>query len=139
MYSVPVMKQKIGDNPILEGFTSTEDVFEHFDEKPDGETILMAIYEREWYDGDAFVLFEKDGKLYEVNGSHCSCYGLEGQWGPEEVLLEEMARNRFTDTYRFESIPTIRQSLEKVLGIGQTDEPKTLGEFVDPLSDMELN
>ena len=23
-----------------------------------------------------------------MNGSHCSCYGLEGQWEPEETDLE---------------------------------------------------
>lgn len=36
-------------------------------------------------DSDAFVVFRRDGVLYEVNGSHCSCYGFEGQWEPEEV------------------------------------------------------
>lgn len=50
--------------------------------------ILFASYGTDNYSGDAFVLFEKDGKLYEVNGSHCSCYGLEGQFEPEETTLE---------------------------------------------------
>jgi hypothetical protein len=50
--------------------------------------ILFASYGIDNYSGDAFVLFEKDGKLYEVNGSHCSCYGLEGQFEPEETTLE---------------------------------------------------
>ena len=36
-------------------------------------------------DSDAFIVFRKDGKLYEVNGGHCSCYGFEGQWEPEET------------------------------------------------------
>lgn len=36
-------------------------------------------------DSDAFVVFRRGGRLYEVNGSHCSCYGFEGQWEPEEV------------------------------------------------------
>lgn len=49
-----------------------------------GVEVLYAWYE--YADsGDAFVLFRKDGKLYEVHGSHCSCYGLEGQWDPEET------------------------------------------------------
>jgi hypothetical protein len=52
--------------------------------------ILVASYTYECYEGDAFVLFEKDGKLYEVNGGHCSCYGLEGQFEPEEVVLDEL-------------------------------------------------
>lgn len=52
--------------------------------------ILFASYGYENYSGDAFVLFERDGKLFEVNGGHCSCYGLEGQWTPEEVTLPEL-------------------------------------------------
>lgn len=49
--------------------------------------ILYAIYNLDSYDGWAFVLFLKDGKLYEVNISHCSCYGLEDQWEPEETTV----------------------------------------------------
>lgn len=54
----------------------------------EGINILFASYGEDNYSGDAFVLFEKNGKLYEVNGSHCSCYGLEGQFDPEETTLE---------------------------------------------------
>ncbi|WP_408953021.1 hypothetical protein [Lysobacter sp. Hz 25] len=50
-----------------------------------GVEILLASYAYECYSGNAFVLFRHDGNLYEVNGSHCSCYGLEGQWSPEET------------------------------------------------------
>jgi hypothetical protein len=50
--------------------------------------ILFASYGQDNYSGDAFVLFERDGKLFEVNGSHCSCYGLEGQFNPSEVDLK---------------------------------------------------
>jgi hypothetical protein len=54
--------------------------------------VLFALYDRsEPYSGSAFVLFERDGKLYEVHGSHCSCYGLEGQWEPEETTWEALA------------------------------------------------
>ncbi|MGL5284386.1 MAG: hypothetical protein ACRC8W_22010 [Plesiomonas shigelloides] len=62
-----------------------------FDIKPETLSdieILFAAYEYEDYDGSAFVLFKQDGKLYEVNGGHCSCYGLEGQWEPEETSVE---------------------------------------------------
>ena len=61
-------------------------------EKPEfqGIDVLFASYEYEDYQGDAFVLFRKDGKLYEVNGGHCSCYGLEGQWEPEETTIEAL-------------------------------------------------
>lgn len=56
----------------------------------DGATVLLASYGTPSYEGYAFVLFERDGKLYEVNGSHCSCYGLEGQWEPEETTIEAL-------------------------------------------------
>lgn len=52
--------------------------------------ILFAAYDNEDYQGDALVIFAKDGKLYEASGSHCSCYGLEGQWNPEETFLEAL-------------------------------------------------
>jgi hypothetical protein len=45
--------------------------------------LLFAWYGGGGYDGTAFVLFRRDGVLYEVNASHCSCNGLEDQWKPE--------------------------------------------------------
>ena len=51
----------------------------------DGVEILLASYGTPSCEGHAFVLFVRDGKLYEVNASHCSCYGLEEQWAPEET------------------------------------------------------
>ena len=76
------------------------DVFIEFDvyravpvgEKPPfaGCEILLASYGTPAYEGYAFVLFRKGGVLYEVNGSHCSCYGLEGQWEPEETTVEAL-------------------------------------------------
>lgn len=81
------MKLK-NDHLFLGDFASVEDVKSAFsveDNELNGVYILLAQYEIDGYEGSAFVLFERGGKLYEVNGSHCSCYGLEGQWGPEET------------------------------------------------------
>ena len=55
-----------------------------YDGELDGANVLLASYGTPSYEGDAFVLFEQGGELYEVNASHCSCDGLEGQWGPEK-------------------------------------------------------
>jgi hypothetical protein len=52
--------------------------------------VLFASYTYESYEGDALVIYREDGKLYEVNGGHCSCYGLEGQWEPEETTVEAL-------------------------------------------------
>lgn len=89
------------------GFNKREDVVHEFQEgndsryNPNGanpfiinpdfptdEEILFAAYEGGSYEGAAVVLFERDGKLYEVNGGHCSCCGLEDQWIPEETSWE---------------------------------------------------
>ena len=61
--------------------------------------VLFASYGEDNYSGDAFVLFERDGKLFEVNGSHCSCYGLEGQFEPEETNLEYFEKVLTTGTF----------------------------------------
>ena len=54
----------------------------------DGAEILFAEYERGGYEGDAAVIFRKDGRVFETYGGHCSCFGLEGQWQPEETTIE---------------------------------------------------
>ncbi len=66
------------------------DDFEITEEELRGCRILFAYYLYESYEGDAYVLFKKDNKLYEVNGSHCSCNGLEDQWEPEEMDIKEI-------------------------------------------------
>lgn len=45
-------------------------------------------------DSSAYTLFrdKTTGKLYENHGSHCSCYGFEGQWEPEEVFPEYLVK-----------------------------------------------
>jgi hypothetical protein len=61
----------------------------------EGATLIASIYETEWYEGRAFVLYEKDGKLYEVNGCHCSWHGLEGQWEPSRTTWGAIAMRKF--------------------------------------------
>ncbi len=78
-------------------FGCKEDVEREFqldNKELEGAKVLYASYEYEDYSGSAFVLFERNGKLYEVNGSHCSCYGLEGQWEPEETFVEAIDRRQ---------------------------------------------
>jgi len=72
--------------------------------------ILFAYYTYEDYSGTAFVLFERGGKLYEVNASHCSCYGLEGQFEPEETTVEaiifRLENGGFYDTEMNQAVKT---------------------------------
>jgi hypothetical protein len=67
----------------------------------EGAEIIVASYTYEDYSGSAFVLFRRDGKLWEVNGSHCSCHGLSEsnysgdpptQWQPEETSAEALKK-----------------------------------------------
>lgn len=45
--------------------------------------LLIAYLEENNYDGSAWFLYVGlDDCLYEVNASHCSCYGFEDQWEP---------------------------------------------------------
>jgi hypothetical protein len=62
----------------------------------DNVNILFAVYETPGYEGDAIVIGSRDGVLFEVHGSHCSCYGLEDQWDEEttdkEILTVRLNR-----------------------------------------------
>jgi len=81
---------------IYEGFRGAEHAFGEFEVAPEdreGVTIVRAEYELEGYEGSAHVVFVRGGKLYKVNGSHCSCNGLEGQW-LATVVPELFARSR---------------------------------------------
>ncbi len=74
-------------------FESREEMMQQFcisEEQLEGVDILYASYDMPPYEGYAHVIFRKEGKLYEVNGSHCSCYGLEEQWEPEETTVEAL-------------------------------------------------
>lgn len=72
-------------------FNNEHDVCREFHISEVGGVILFAGYEYEDYSGSADVIyFGRDGKLYHVSGSHCSCYGLEDQWSPEEMPVEAL-------------------------------------------------
>jgi hypothetical protein len=69
-----------------------------------GMEILYAAYECDGYECDAMVLYrDRAGHYFEVYGSHCSCYGLEDQWEPEETTLASLKlraeRGAFKGTY----------------------------------------
>jgi hypothetical protein len=81
--------------------------------------ILFASYGTDNYCGGAFVLFESNGVLYEVNGSHCSCFGLEGQWEPEVVSLEELKHRLEKGTFGSDDYcdNVFKDELKSFLGI----------------------
>lgn len=89
-------------NPYLTNFATVDDIIREYEgtsrEDLEGATILLAWYGYGSYCGSSLVLYKKNDKLYEVNGSHCSCYGLEDQWRPEETSWAALAmRNLSSD------------------------------------------
>lgn len=108
------LKTLLKQKPVfLHDWSCAEDVFLDFEnakyafdkdkqaalDKHKDDHILFASYTSDGYSGSAFVLFENNGTLYEVNGSHCSCYGLEGQWEREEVSLKELEHRLTKGTF----------------------------------------
>lgn len=81
----------------------------------EGAEVIVAWYDYEDYDGNAFVLFRRESELFEVHGGHCSCYGLEGQWEPEKTTLAYLARMVAEETYDWRRLPGAAQSRIKDL------------------------
>lgn len=74
-------------------FSSKEDIEHEFEVNlPENCEILFASYDVDGYDGAATVIFRINGELFEVHGSHCSCFGLEDQWEPETTSVEYFLR-----------------------------------------------
>lgn len=68
-----------------EGWASVQFNFSIEMPEPD---VLFACYDVDGYEGEGLVIYKQDDKLYRVQGSHCSCYGLEHSWEPEETTAE---------------------------------------------------
>lgn len=81
------------DSPAPDQLLSTKNQLEVLD--------VLIAYESvgDWgCDSSSFFLFKnkETGVLYELNGSHCSCYGFEGQFQLEQteaVALKYRAEN----------------------------------------------
>ena len=73
--------------------SSDDEYYNHKEEsskKLDGMSVILA-YESVADSGEyaeSFFLLKRnyDGALFEVHGSHCSCYGFEGQLDLEETI-----------------------------------------------------
>lgn len=76
-----------------DNFENWEDVVSQFqvgdeDEKKEPDAVYHAGYTYENYEGSAYVAYRRGDKYFTVSGGHCSCYGLEEQWEPEEYDLK---------------------------------------------------
>lgn len=97
------------------------DAFDIQQNEPD--ELLFAEYGGGSYDGDAFVAYRNGEKFYTVEGGHCSCFGLEGQWKPEEytkelfieILKKRIETNSYDSDYPSMDKETFETILKKVL------------------------
>lgn len=110
---------------FFENFNDKEDVLREFsigDDDLMGREILFAYYTYEDYSGEALVVLRdpRSEKFYEVNGSHCSCYGLEGQWEMEETFLDALMKR---DTPFFNSV--VKVYIEKNNLLKELDDVAT--------------
>lgn len=75
------------------GFYDWNDVQSRFAMKmPEPNEVLHAEYDNSGYAGSALVVYRNGYNYYIVEGSHCSCYGLEGQWDAEEFHREDFEK-----------------------------------------------
>lgn len=92
---------------------------------PEPEEVLFAGYRTPSYEGYALVVYRNGDKYYTVEGSHCSCMGLEGQWNPEEYSketlrqvyerkAETLAKSTYESDYGFEQKDVVKFILEKL-------------------------
>lgn len=124
--------------------TSVSEIFDHLEgswcvskDELSGLRLLVA-YESvgSWgCDSSGWYLFrrETDGQLLEVHGSHCSCYGFEGQFSPEETSLEYIMSDKFYFPYGGydESGGTHKDRVKEFLsGLDLEGAPDTLREPV---------
>ena len=89
------LQELIEPSPVFVGnFNCSTDVLrESGKDSFGGFRPLLAIYILDSWQGEAYILLEKDGKLYENEIYHCSCYGLEDLLNEDlitETSIEEL-------------------------------------------------
>ncbi len=81
----------MGDVTVYDGFDDWAEVMKQFSvSEPEPDEVYKAHYDGGGYDGWAEVYYRRGDKYYYVSSGHCSCYGLEGTWDPEEYASKEL-------------------------------------------------
>lgn len=109
-------------DPYIGNFGEWKDVQNDFQmTEPEPDCVAVAAYSQEGYEGDALVVYRKGHLWYEQEGSHCSCYGLEGQWcavDESDGLTTQQALEHFAEcmvtTYRDSRKEWLRVAIENI-------------------------
>lgn len=74
---------------MVDNFQESEDSLKPF------KILLGDVYYGD-YCGDCFFLLREKStkKLFEVHGSHCSCYGFEWQFKPDATTLDYLKSDK---------------------------------------------
>jgi hypothetical protein len=97
------------ENNYFGEFTSWADINSRFEiDEVEPDNVLYACYDIDGYEGSASVIFRRGRKYYYNQGSHCSCYGLENQWEPEEFS----SKSKFVDYLKKTKYITTMSSIE---------------------------
>jgi hypothetical protein len=72
------------------------------------EVLVCRIDEGGGYEGNAHIIYQKGRDLFEVEASHCSCHGFEGQWQPTRIprkylqlRMDALTRERYWRKLKF--------------------------------------
>lgn len=84
----------------FEGFSDAslrEQIEREYEQRPSPDIEMLIAYSGgEFYEQwEFFLIRDRQGNLFEVNSSHCSCYGFEGQWEPEPTTIEYLKSDKF--------------------------------------------
>lgn len=77
----------------IHGFDDLDNICKEFRierSELDEYEVLFAQYGIDGWEGTSILFLTKEGKLFINDASHCSCYGLEGQFDPSETTKEAM-------------------------------------------------
>jgi len=104
---------------IYEWDSNTEASKKFLANNPEPEKVFYANYDTDSYEGSALVIWYDKGKYYFLQGSHCSCYGLEESgFDPEvydtkKVFLQALEKMNYVYTLSQEDFKDLIEVIRK--------------------------
>jgi hypothetical protein len=77
--------------------------------------VLIAF---EWdggYEEANWFLLRKGKRLFENHASHCSCYGFEGQFEPEQTTLKYLCSDKFHFSCGYDAVQQAQDWIKRYL------------------------